>query len=185
MAVVRFDTFEVDLRSGELRKEGSRVNLAEQPFSVLALLLSQPGEVITREELQKRLWPGNTFTDFDRGLNKAINRLRDALGDSAETPRFIETLPKRGYRFIGSVEGGGSAPATAAEPPCGGEEDLVGKQGNVAWIFAGLIALIAVFAALWWLSDNRRPAPAAEPLIRSSLLAPPGRTLTERIPPSK
>jgi DNA-binding winged helix-turn-helix (wHTH) protein len=174
MGVVRFDTFEVDFRSGELRKEGCRIQLAEQPFSVLALLLSQPGEVVTREELQKQLWPGNTCTDFDRGLNKAINRLRDALGDSAETPRFIETLPTRGYRFIGSVAGDSSS-ATAAETPSADDDDNGEKQGSAGWIFAGLAALVAVFLALWWLSDNHRRMPAAEPLIRSSLLPPPGR----------
>jgi DNA-binding winged helix-turn-helix (wHTH) protein len=171
MAVVRFDTFEVDLRSGELRKEGSRIRLAEQPFSVLALLLSQPGEVVTREELQKQLWPGNTFTDFDRGLNKAINRLRDALGDSAETPRFIETLPKRGYRFIGSVEGS-APPAVAESPPMTGR-----KRSLIPWIVASAVALVAVILAGWWLSADRQPPrAAAEPLIRSSLLPPPGRT---------
>src|SRR6185312_14047271 len=102
--LIRFDTFEVDLRSGELRKDGARLRLAEQPFAVLALLLSQPGDLVTRDQLQKALWPANTFTDFERGLNKAINRLRDALGDSADAPRFIETLPKRGYRFIGELD---------------------------------------------------------------------------------
>src|SRR5215470_14680978 len=101
--VIRFDAFEADLRSGELRKQGLKLKIGDQPFSVLAVLLSQPGEVVTREDLQKRLWPADTFVDFDRGLNKAINRLREALGDSADSPRFIETLPKRGYRFIGTV----------------------------------------------------------------------------------
>src|SRR4029078_9088323 len=101
--LIRFDTFEVDVHTGELRKDGARMKLAEQPFSVLALLLAHPGAVVTRDELQQKLWPADTFVDFDRGLNKAINRLRDALGGSADTPRFVETLPKRGYRFIGTV----------------------------------------------------------------------------------
>jgi DNA-binding winged helix-turn-helix (wHTH) protein len=103
-AKLRFGLFEVDLESGELRKEGVKIRLQEQPFQVLGALLEQPREVVTREELQKRLWPGDVATDFDRGLNKAINRLRDALGDDATNPRFIETLPQRGYRFLAPVE---------------------------------------------------------------------------------
>jgi len=91
------------LRSGELRKQGLRVRLPEQPFQVLAILLEHPGEVVTRESLQKRLWPPGTFVDFEQGLNAAVKRLREVLDDSAETPRLIETLPRRGYRFIGSL----------------------------------------------------------------------------------
>src|SRR6266436_8606330 len=105
--LIRFAPFEVDTRSGELRRQGSRVKLQEQPFQVLLLLLERRGEVVTREELTKRLWPDNTFVDFDRGLNKAINRLREVLRDSAEKPRFIETLPQRGYRFIAPLESAG------------------------------------------------------------------------------
>ncbi|MGA8154444.1 MAG: winged helix-turn-helix domain-containing protein [Terriglobales bacterium] len=98
--VVRFGTFEVDLRLGELRKNGIRVKLTGQPFQILVILLEHPGDLVTREQLQRRLWPSDTFVDFDRGLNAAINRVREALGDSAENPRFVETLPRRGYRFI-------------------------------------------------------------------------------------
>jgi len=108
-AVVRFGVFEADLRSGELRKQGVKVKLQEQPFQILQILLQHPGEVVTREELQQKIWPVDTFVDFDHGLNNAIRRLREALGDTADTPRFIETLPKRGYRFIGPVNGNGSA----------------------------------------------------------------------------
>src|ERR1700742_922302 len=100
--VVRFATFELDLRSGELRKSGVRLKLPGQPFQVLAILLERPGTVVTREELQKRLWP-DTFVDVDHNLNTAINKIRDVLGDSAENPRYVETLPRRGYRFIGEV----------------------------------------------------------------------------------
>jgi DNA-binding winged helix-turn-helix (wHTH) protein len=96
---IPFGIFEVDLASGELRKQGVRIKLQEQPFQALVALIEHPGEVLTREELQQRLWPAGTFVDFDRGLNKAINRLREALGDDADNPRFIETLPQRGYRF--------------------------------------------------------------------------------------
>jgi DNA-binding winged helix-turn-helix (wHTH) protein len=102
----RFGVFEVDARSGELRKQGVRVKLQEQPFHVLTVLLQRPGEVVTREELRSQNWPADTFVDFDNSLNTAINKLREALGDSADNPRFIETLPRRGYRFIAPVTGG-------------------------------------------------------------------------------
>src|SRR5438034_2081812 len=103
--VLRFGTFEVDLRAGELRKQGVRIKLQEQPFRVLTLLLQRPGEVVTREELRSSTWPADTFVDFDSSLNTSINKLREALGDSADNPRFIETLPRRGYRFIAPVTG--------------------------------------------------------------------------------
>src|SRR6266850_3762049 len=103
---VRFGVFEVDLRSGELRKQSIKIKLHDQPFQILAMLLEHPGELVTREQLHQRLWPSDTFVDFDVGLNSAIKRLRDALGDSAEEPRYIETLPRRGYRFIARIENG-------------------------------------------------------------------------------
>jgi TolB-like protein/DNA-binding winged helix-turn-helix (wHTH) protein/Tfp pilus assembly protein PilF len=103
--ILRFGVFEVDVRSGELRKQGVRIKLQEQPFHVLAVLLQRPGEVVTREELRSQNWPADTFVDFDNSLNTAINKLREALGDSADNPRFIETLPRRGYRFLASVSG--------------------------------------------------------------------------------
>src|ERR1700720_4156277 len=103
--VIRFATFEVDLPAGEVRKGGVKRKLTGQPFQVLAILLERPGEVVTREELQKRLWP-DTFVDVDHNLNTAINKIREVLGDSAESPRYVETLPRRGYRFIAPVEGG-------------------------------------------------------------------------------
>ena len=102
--VIRFDVFEVDLRAGELYKAGRKIKLQIQPFCVLALLLERPGEVITRGEFEKRLWPEDTFVDFDHSLNTAIRKLRQALGDDKEKPRFVETLPKRGYRFIGKLD---------------------------------------------------------------------------------
>jgi TolB-like protein/DNA-binding winged helix-turn-helix (wHTH) protein/tetratricopeptide (TPR) repeat protein len=100
----RFGAFEIDLRSGELRKHGIKIKLQNQPFQVLQLLLERPGEIVTREELRSKLWPENTFVDFDVGLNTAIKRLRDALSDSAENSHYVETLPRRGYRFIAAVE---------------------------------------------------------------------------------
>ena len=98
--VIRFGVFEADLRAGELHSQGLRAKLQEKPFQLLAILLERPGDVVTREELREKLWPGDTFVDFDHGINIAINKLREALGDSAEHPRYIETLPKRGYRFL-------------------------------------------------------------------------------------
>ncbi len=102
--LVRFGVFELDLRSGELRKSGARLSLQQQPLQLLSVLLEQPGELVTREELRKRLWPDDTFVDFEHGLNAAVKRLRDTLGDSADSPRFVETVPRRGYRFIAPDE---------------------------------------------------------------------------------
>ncbi|HEU5453904.1 MAG TPA: winged helix-turn-helix domain-containing protein, partial [Terriglobales bacterium] len=98
--IYRFGVFEADARAGELHKAGRRVRLQEQPFQVLLALLDRAGEVVTREDLRQRLWPADTFVDFDHGLNTAINKVRDALGDGAASPVFLETVPKRGYRFI-------------------------------------------------------------------------------------
>src|SRR6266550_1135857 len=100
---VRFGVFEVDLRVGELRKKGIKVKLQDQPFQILQVLLERSGEVVTREELRGRIWPADTFVDFDQGLNNAIKRLRESLSDSPDNPRFIETVPRHGYRFIGNL----------------------------------------------------------------------------------
>jgi TolB-like protein/DNA-binding winged helix-turn-helix (wHTH) protein len=117
----RFGLFEADNRTGELRKQGRRLKLGGRPFDILVLLLARGGDVITRDELRQQLWQADTFVDFDHGLNSAINRLREALGDSAENPRFIETLPKRGYRFIAPIEvpaaSGPPAPSLTSPPP--------------------------------------------------------------------
>src|SRR5580698_7261485 len=102
-SIVRFGTYEVSLQSGEVRKAGLRIRVQHQPMKLLEMLLEHPGEVVTREELRSRVWPSESFGDFDQALNIAIGKLRSALGDSAENPRFIETLPKRGYRFIADV----------------------------------------------------------------------------------
>src|SRR2546427_9309279 len=97
---VRFGPFELDQDAGELRKGGTKVRLQEQPLQILEILLGQPGKVVTREELRNQIWPSDTFVDFDHGINNAIKRLREALGDTAEMPRYVETLPRRGYRFL-------------------------------------------------------------------------------------
>src|SRR5262249_45402292 len=101
--VFRFGLFEADPDSGELLRQGEHVRLQDQPFRMLILLLQRPGEVVTREELREKLWPENTFVEFDNGLNVAAKKLRDALGDNADNPRFVETVPRRGYRFIAPV----------------------------------------------------------------------------------
>ena len=113
----KFGTFTLDVTSGELRKHGTKLRLGEQPFQILSLLLERRGELVSREELLKRLWPSDTFVDFDHGLNSAIRRLRDALGDQQEEPRWVETVPRRGYRFIGEVEWGTNGAGIAAKQP--------------------------------------------------------------------
>ena len=110
--IVRFGVFEVDLVSGELRKDGSRIRLQEQPFQILTMLLERRGEMVTREDLRSKLWPADTFVDFDHGLNTAVNKLREALGDAAANPRFVQTVARRGYRFIAPVQENGRSPAS-------------------------------------------------------------------------
>ncbi|HMF91080.1 MAG TPA: transcriptional regulator, partial [Candidatus Angelobacter sp.] len=122
--VFRFGLFEADPASGELLKQGEHVRLQDQPFRMLILLLERPGEVVTREELREKLWRQNTFVEFDNGLNVAVKKIRDALGDNAENPRFVETVPRRGYRFIAPVSIKAPESAVAAPqplPPSGGE----------------------------------------------------------------
>src|ERR1035438_1848953 len=161
---LRFATFEVDAGSRELFKQGRKVKLQEQPFELLLALLERPGEVLTREELEQRIWPDDTVVDFDRGINRAINRVRDALGDSAENPRFVETLPRRGYRFIAPVQEldladaelapSGEGEGATREPPAGptsGARAFAGKRVLLA--AAGAMALAA---ALFWNPGNWR-----------------------------
>src|SRR5205085_7485372 len=110
----KFDDFEADLKAAELRRNGARLKLQLQPFQVLVALLERPGEVVAREELRQRLWPQDTFVDFDHGLNTAMAKLRDVLGDSAAKPRYVETIAKRGYRFLGDVTAIHEQPRSAA-----------------------------------------------------------------------
>jgi TolB-like protein/DNA-binding winged helix-turn-helix (wHTH) protein/Tfp pilus assembly protein PilF len=136
---VRFGTFALDLRAGELRKNGHTIRLPEQPFQVLSLLLERAGEVVTRDELRQGLWPADTFVDFDHGLNNAIKKLRDVLDDSAESPRYIETLPKRGYRFICPVNGAEASAVAQTLPPM--------SWGLKRWVL-GLLAAALLLGAL-------------------------------------
>ena len=136
MRVGRFGPFEVNLTTGELRKHGIRLKFHEQPFQILVLLLARPGKLVTREEIRQRLWPSGTFVDFDNGLNAALSRLREALGDSAECPRYIETLAKRGYRWMVAVDWMSSRSAdfptaVSVEAPSEAEatsDNLIGKK---------------------------------------------------------
>ena len=171
---LRFGVFELDLRAGELRKHGLRVRLQEQPFQVLATLMEHPGEVVTREELQKRLWPADTFVDFDHGLNKAISKIREALSDSAESPRFVETVARRGYRFLAEVKVADTAPIHSPEPatqphpsPEARERpELAGKPAmpnhllsSLAWKISVFVVLLLVASlAAWKLHSGNRPS---------------------------
>ncbi len=151
-SVVRFGVFAADLRAGELYKSGVRVKLQGQPFQVLAMLLERPGEVVSREELQRRVWPEGTFVDFDHGLSTAIKKIRDALSDDAETPRYIETIPRRGYRFLMPVLGAAPPPlkpepAEAAPTPVV-ISSLRKPSGRTIAAIAGVTALMVVAMAL-------------------------------------
>jgi DNA-binding winged helix-turn-helix (wHTH) protein len=153
--VVHFGVFEADLRSGELHKHGLKVKIQEQPFRVLAMLLEQPGQIVTREELRKKLWPTDTFVDFEHGLNAAINKLRGALGDPADNPRFVETSHRRGYRFIAPVDGGAmqESPLRTPGPRAIHESPLrrhwvVAVAGRKLWKVLVPAALILVSAAI-------------------------------------
>ena len=153
---VRFGAFELDLRAGDLRKDGVRIKLHNQPFQVLTLLVERAGQLVSREELRQKLWDSETFVDFDVGLNSAIKKLREALGDSAETPRFIETVPRRGYRFIG-LQG----PETAAR-----------RRPHIArWIAAALALFAVACAALLMVRHQQRAVEAPRP-IRSLAILP-------------
>jgi DNA-binding winged helix-turn-helix (wHTH) protein len=158
---VRFGEFKLDLRTRELRSNGNRSYLQEQPFQVLAALLDRPGQLVTRDELMKELWSSDTFVDFDQSLNKAVNRLREALDDSADRPRFIETVPRRGYRFIGPV-----APSREAT----GEDArlLVEKQLGRQWkilVPAAVLLVAALLGGGWYGRLRLRKKPAGKATI--------------------
>jgi DNA-binding winged helix-turn-helix (wHTH) protein len=207
---VRFGVYELDLASGELRKGGLKIRLSGQPFQVLAILVERPGEVVTREQLQKKLWPDGTFVDFDHSLNTAINKIREALGDSAENPRFIETLARRGYRFIAQVEkvGGGQPAHVAAErkevevtagiSPLASREEIPQpfaqpgdhlKTGHPGPFLRSrlrralaIICLFVAAAALYWWLVRQRAAPA-QPLRLTRLTSDPGLTFQPTLSP--
>ena len=151
-AIVRFAEYEADLRSGELSRQGHRLRLQEKPFQVLAALLARPGELVTREELRQSLWPADTFVDFEHGLNTAVNKVREALRDSANNPRFIETLPRRGYRFIGPVDSTSSNASPASTIEMGHAPSLPSDLAELPtaprWASRGLLLIIQL-GYLW------------------------------------
>jgi TolB-like protein/DNA-binding winged helix-turn-helix (wHTH) protein/Flp pilus assembly protein TadD len=167
-----FGVFELDLRAGELRKRGQRIRLQQQPFQVLEILLEQAGQVVSREELQRTLWPADTFVDFDHGLNKTINKIREALGDSAENPRFVETVARRGYRFIADVKAADATPVGTPSLELAGTlatpEHLPARRAwkRPAAVLVPLL-LLASFAA-WTFYSGGHPAP----VIRSLAVLP-------------
>jgi TolB-like protein/DNA-binding winged helix-turn-helix (wHTH) protein/Flp pilus assembly protein TadD len=171
--VLRFDTFELDLRAGELRKHGAKLRLQGQPLQVLATLLKHADDLVTREELRAQIWPADTFVDFDHSLHNAIARLRETLGDSAETPRYIETLPRRGYRFIAPVEGVETqAPERSAPGEQASEAPVRVRQSKTrAALTLTLVILAATGSAFWLVRAVSRPASAA-PRLRSIAVLP-------------
>ena len=174
---VRFGAFEVDVRAGELRRSGVRIKLQEQPFQVLVRLLERPGQVVTREELRHSLWPEDTFVDFDHSLNTAVNRLREALGDSADSPRFVETLPRRGYRFIAPL-----APPVAGLEVVDGARPValvsVASHARAWGVRAAVLAAVVLLAVAGYLAWRRAAPPAAEPGQRLMLAVLPFENLS-------
>lgn len=174
-SVLRFGVFELDLKVGELRKAGALIKLPPQPFKVLALLVCQAGEVVTREEIQQQVWGGETYVDFERGLNFCIRQIRTALGDDAETPRYIETLPRRGYRLIAPVEELAAA-SVSESPPLEAPPEPVGRRFRTGalWVAGGVLAVL-----LAWLlgfrvgaRSERQPGPAGPLRIQAVAVLP-------------
>ncbi len=179
-ARLRFGVFELDLRAGELRKHGLRIRLQEQPFQILAMLVEYRGEVVTREEIQKKLWPADTFVDFDHGVNKAISKIREALGDSTESPRFVETVARRGYRFLAEVKpieadsvpslklsAETHAPPQSLAPVAAASESSTPNQSAISLslkILSLVLVLALASAAAWKFHFSRNPSPAIHSL---------------------
>jgi len=165
---LRFGVFEMDLPTGELRKHGLKIRIQEQPFQVLAMLVQNAGKVVTREDVQKKLWPADTFVDFDHGLNKAINKIREALGDSAESPRYVETLSRRGYRFLAEVKDA-DAPVRSPELPTQPQPpEEVRDRPHASKISAFALLVLMASLAIWRLHFWTHPPP----VIRSLAVLP-------------
>jgi TolB-like protein/DNA-binding winged helix-turn-helix (wHTH) protein len=173
--ILRFGSFEVDLQAGELRKSGMHHRLVGQPYEVLRLLLERRGEIVTREELRQRIWPEDTFVDYDLALRKAVAHLREVLGDSAENPHFIETVPRRGYRFVGALSIGGFAGIQETEPPARATNTSKPNRFLRKGIVLGfgamsmLTALLALMLANIW---RRLTGRGEAPEIRSIAVLP-------------
>src|SRR5450631_4177231 len=146
--LLRFGVFEINLAAGELRKNGARIRLQEQPFQVLTTLLQNAGQVVTRENLRETIWPADTFVDFDHSLNTAVNKIREALGDSASSPRFVETLARRGYRFIAPVD----TVAVTAPAPAQGNGTRAEAPAPRRGVVRALFALIQVMYLIFYVS---------------------------------
>jgi DNA-binding winged helix-turn-helix (wHTH) protein/WD40 repeat protein len=170
--VIRFGTFEVDLRAGEVRKGGLKLKLSGQPFQVLAILLERPGDVFTRDELQKRLWP-DTFVDVDHNLNTAINKIREALGDSAENPRFVETLSRRGYRFVAPVNSGVASSNPLVAEVLVDKPKARGRRTYYVPVILGTVVVIVGTLALW---KTVFRTPSAPRILRFTRLTEDGQT---------
>jgi TolB-like protein/DNA-binding winged helix-turn-helix (wHTH) protein/Tfp pilus assembly protein PilF len=182
--VVRFGAFELDLRTGELRKSGVRINLPDQPLQVLKTLLDRPGKLVTREELRQRLWSAETFVDFEHGLNAAVRRLRDTLGDSADVPRFIETLPRRGYRFIAPVVQPPAAEVASSRPeePTTSEASptpaaTLARPLTRARVWGGIAVVVLMAAAVLWAFGYR-----SRSTVRGESAAASGRSMLAVLP---
>jgi DNA-binding winged helix-turn-helix (wHTH) protein/Tol biopolymer transport system component len=181
--IIRFSAFEVNLHSGELRKQGQKVKLQEQPFQVLVALLQRPGELVTREELRTNLWPADTFVDFDHSLNAAVKRLRDALGDSADAPVFVETLARRGYRFIASID----SPAAPSEIVITAAPEGRKTLSLRRWFAAAVLSFIIVSVLAWvvrrlssqqtQIVERKLTANSSENRVDSAAVSPEGKYL--------
>ena len=181
--ILRFGVFQVDLRSGELYKAGLKVKLQQQPLQVLTILLQRPNGVVTREELRAKLWPTDTFVDFEHSLNTAVRKLRDALGDRAENPIFIETIPRKGYRFIAPLEvpasaglSGLSTPARippVETPPVSTPGVATGNGKRTTVLVLGIVIVIGLVGMLGWkIMHDRRVAAGSASQIRSLAVLP-------------
>ena len=179
--IVRFGPYELDLGTGELRRDGAKVTLQDKPFQILTLLVQRPGQLVTREELRSRLWPADTFVDFEHGLNTAVKKLRQALQDSADEPRYVETLPRRGYRFLTPVQapgaqtaagtaGDGRAPTPSVEPGPTTRAPTE-RRSRRAWRFhaAWLLVVLGAAALTYRMHPSRHstspPTPNAIPVV--------------------
>jgi TolB-like protein/DNA-binding winged helix-turn-helix (wHTH) protein len=182
--LVRFGAFELNLHTGELRKGGVRTNLPDQPFQVLKTLLDRPGELVTRDDLRQRLWSAETFVDFEHGLNAAVRRLRDALGDSADVPRFIETLPRRGYRFIAPVVQPRSTEEASSHPVEPTKSDALPPPAAAlalsvtrARVLGAVAAMVLVAAAVLWAFGY-----GSRSMVRGESAGPSGRSMLAVLP---
>ncbi len=183
-SIIRFGTFELNLRAGELRQRGQKIKLQEQPLQVLAALLERPGEIVTREELRSKLWPADTFVDFDHSLNAAIKRLRDALGESADAPVFIETLARRGYRFIGPINGAPSAAGVNKFIPAAQESQSFRLTRRLAVVCLATIVIAGLIWVMWRsplrrrdITERKLTSNSSENRVSSASVSPDGKYL--------